>query len=99
MKDFIPMAKSKPSKLTYGSSGTGSVLHLSGELLRTVVGINIVHVPYKGTGPSLADLMGRQIDTVFANLPSVVPMVQTGKLRGLAVTTASVRRRCRMFLQ
>jgi tripartite-type tricarboxylate transporter receptor subunit TctC len=89
LKQFIDMAKASPGKLTYGSSGTGSVLHLSGELLKTLTGIDIVHVPYKGTGPSLVDLFGGQIDVVFANLPAVVPTVKAGKLRGLAVTTAA----------
>jgi tripartite-type tricarboxylate transporter receptor subunit TctC len=88
VKDFIELAKAKPGKVTYGSAGVGSVLHLSGELLKTMTGVNIVHVPYKGTGPSITDLMGRQIDSVFANLPSVVPLVQSGKLKGIAVTTA-----------
>ena len=88
IKDFIELARSKPGKVTYGSSGVGSVLHLSGELLQTLAGIKIVHVPYKGTGPSITDVMGRQIDTIFANLPAVVPLVQSGKLKGIAVTTA-----------
>ncbi|MBI4195370.1 MAG: tripartite tricarboxylate transporter substrate binding protein [Betaproteobacteria bacterium] len=88
VQDLIQMAKSKPGKVTYGSSGVGSVLHLSGELLKTVTGVNIVHVPYKGTGPSLIDLLGGQIDMVFSNLPPVVPFVQEGRMRGIAVTTA-----------
>ena len=88
LRQFIEVAKATPGKLTYGSSGTGSVLHLSGELLKTLTGIDIVHVPYKGTGPSLVDLFGGQIDVVFANLPAIVPTVKAGKLRGLAVTTA-----------
>ena len=88
LREFIEIAKAKPAKLTYGSSGTGSVLHLSGELLKTMTGIDIVHVPYKGTGPSLVDLFGGQIDVVFSNLPAIVPMVKGGKLKGLGVTTA-----------
>jgi tripartite-type tricarboxylate transporter receptor subunit TctC len=88
LKEFLELARARPGKVTYGSSGVGSVLHLSGELLKTLAGVDIIHVPYKGTGPSLTDLMGGQIDTVFANLPSVVPLVQSGKLKGLAVTTA-----------
>ena len=88
VKDFLAQAKARPGKITYGSSGVGSVLHLSGELLKTLTGVNIVHVPYKGTGPSITDLMGGQIDTIFANLPAVVPLVQAGKLKGIAVTTA-----------
>lgn len=88
MKEFLDLARAKPGKVNYGSSGVGSVLHLSGELLKTMMSVNIVHVPYKGTGPSLADLLGGQIDTVFANLPAVVPLIQTRRLKGLAVTTA-----------
>lgn len=88
VRDLIQMAKTNPGKVTYGSAGVGSVLHLSGELLKTVMGINIVHVPYKGTGPSLIDLLGGQIDMVFSNLPPVVPYVQDGRMRGIAVTTA-----------
>jgi tripartite-type tricarboxylate transporter receptor subunit TctC len=88
LKAFLALAKSRPGKVTYGSAGVGSVLHLSGELLKTMAGVDIVHVPYKGTGPSLTDVMGGQIDTVFSNLPAIVPLVQSGKLKGLAVTTA-----------
>lgn len=88
VRDLIQMAKANPGKVTYGSSGVGSVLHLSGELLGTLTGIKIVHVPYKGTGPSLIDLLGGQIDMVFSNLPPVVPYVQDGRMRGIAVTTA-----------
>jgi len=88
IKEFIDLAKTRPGKLTYGSSGTGSVLHLSGELLKTITGIDITHIPYKGTGPSLVDVIAGQIDVVFSNLPAIVPMVKGGKLKGLAVTTA-----------
>ena len=88
IQDVLAMAKERPGKVTYGSAGVGSVLHLSGELLKTITRVNMTHVPYKGTGPSLVDLMGGQIDVVFANLPAVVPMVQTGRLKGIAVTTA-----------
>lgn len=88
MKEFLAMARANPGKVNYGSSGVGSVLHLSGELLKTIMRVDIVHVPYKGTGPSLVDLLGGQIDSVFANLPAIVPLVQTGRLKGLAVTTA-----------
>lgn len=89
LRDLIQMAKAAPGKVTYGSSGIGSVLHLSGELLNTLAGIQMVHVPYKGTGPSLVDLLGGQIDSVFSNLPPVVPYVQDGRMRGIAVTTAA----------
>jgi tripartite-type tricarboxylate transporter receptor subunit TctC len=89
VQDIIRMAKTNPGKVTYGSSGVGSVLHLSGELLNTVVGIKMVHVPYKGTGPSMIDLLAGQIDTVFSNLPPAVPFVQEKRMRGLAITTAA----------
>ena len=89
VQDILRMAKSNPGKVTYGSAGVGSVLHLSGELLKTVVGVNIVHVPYKGTGPSMIDLLAGQIDMVFSNLPPAVPFVQEGRMRGLAITTAA----------
>jgi tripartite-type tricarboxylate transporter receptor subunit TctC len=89
MQDLIRMAKASPGKVTYGSSGVGSVLHLSGELLNTVVGIKTVHVPYKGTGPSMIDLLAGSIDSVFSNLPPAVPFVNEGRMRGLAITTAA----------
>jgi len=89
VQDIIRMAKANPGKVTYGSSGVGSVLHLSGELLNTVVGIKMVHVPYKGTGPSMIDLLAGSIDTVFSNLPPAVPFVNEGRMRGLAITTAA----------
>lgn len=89
VQDIIRMAKANPGKVTYGSSGVGSVLHLSGELLNTVVGIKMVHVPYKGTGPSMIDLLAGSIDTVFSNLPPAVPFVQEKRMRGLAITTAA----------
>lgn len=87
IKELIDLARSKPGKINFGSSGTGSVLHLSGEMLKTMAGIDIVHVPYKGTGPSLTDLMGGQIDIVFANLPAIVPQVKAGRFKAIAVTT------------
>ena len=89
VQDIIRMAKANPGKVTYGSSGVGSVLHLSGELLNTVVGIKMGHVPYKGTGPSMIDLLAGSIDTVFSNLPPAVPFVNEGRMRGLAITTAA----------
>ncbi|MGQ0751175.1 MAG: tripartite tricarboxylate transporter substrate binding protein [Betaproteobacteria bacterium] len=89
VQDLIRAAKANPGKVTYGSAGVGSVLHLSGELLKTVAGISIVHVPYKGTGPSMIDLLAGSIDMVFSNLPPAVPFVQEGRMRGIAITTAA----------
>jgi tripartite-type tricarboxylate transporter receptor subunit TctC len=86
--ELLDGVKQKAGKFSYGSSGIGSVLHLCGVLLTQRTGANWVHVPYKGTGPSLTDLLGGQIDSVFANLPAVVPQIQSGKLRAIAVTSA-----------
>lgn len=88
LKDLLDAAREQPGKVTYGSSGIGSVLHLCGVLVAQKTGVNWVHVAYKGTGPSLTDLLGGQIVSVFSNLPAVVPQIQSGKMRALAVTSA-----------
>ena len=87
VKEFIALARAKPGSLNYGSSGTGGTLHLAGELFGQMTGTDSVHVPYKGTGPAVIDLMGGQIQFIFANGPSVLPYVKAGKLRAIAVTT------------
>jgi len=86
--DFIKLAKSKPGSISYGSSGIGGTGHLAGELLRTVAGIDIVHVPYKGGGPAAADLLGGQVGAVFATVASSITHVKAGKIYALAVTGA-----------
>jgi tripartite-type tricarboxylate transporter receptor subunit TctC len=83
--DLIAMAKAQPGKLTFGSSGVGSSLHLSAELLKLMAKIDIVHVPYKGTAPAVADVAGGQITMLFSD-PSALPLVKAGKLRALAQT-------------
>lgn len=88
LKDLLDAARQRPGKVSYGSSGVGSVLHLCGVLLAQRTGTEWVHVAYKGTGPSLTDLLGGQIDSVFSNLPAVVPQIQSGKMRALAVTSS-----------
>jgi tripartite-type tricarboxylate transporter receptor subunit TctC len=88
LRELLDAARQNPGKVTYGSSGVGSVLHLCGVLLAQRADMNWLHVAYKGTGPSLTDLLGGQIDSVFSNLPSVVPQIQSGKMRALAVTSA-----------
>ena len=85
-KQFLALAKSKPGTLTYGSAGTGVSSHLSGEALKVKAGIDIVHVPYKGQAPAMADLMGGHIAFMFANPVTTLALVQSGKLRALAVT-------------
>ena len=82
---FVEELKKNPGKYSYGSSGTCSVLHLFGEAFRMATGTDIVHVPYKGSGPALADAVGGQVEILFDNLPSSMPMIQAGKLRALAI--------------
>jgi tripartite-type tricarboxylate transporter receptor subunit TctC len=87
IKDLIDQARANPGKLTFGSSGNGSTLHLSGELFKQMVGVDMVHVPYKGGAPALVDLMGGQITTMFSDT-SAIQHIQSGKLTALAVTSS-----------
>jgi tripartite-type tricarboxylate transporter receptor subunit TctC len=84
--DLIRLAKEKPDGLTFGSSGVGAASHLSGLLFSTETGIKLLHVPYKGTGPAVTDLLGGRIDLMFAPGPVVQQFVQSGQLRALGVT-------------
>jgi tripartite-type tricarboxylate transporter receptor subunit TctC len=86
--EFIARAKAEPGKVTYCSSGIGTSLHLAGELFKRMAGIDVTHIPYRGAGPALNDLIPGRVDAIFANFPSTLPYVQNGQLRGLAVTTA-----------
>lgn len=86
--EFIAAAKADPGKLTYASSGIGTSLHLAGELFKRMAGVDLTHIPYRGAGPALNDLLPGRVDAIFANFPSTLPYVQNGQLRGLAVTTA-----------
>ncbi|MBV7483082.1 tripartite tricarboxylate transporter substrate binding protein [Bordetella sp. BOR01] len=88
VQDYIEYAKANPGKLTCASSGTGSAIHMSCELFKLQTGTNILHVPYRGSGPAMTDLLGGQVDSIFDNMPTVLPNVQAGKLRALGVTTA-----------
>ncbi len=87
-RDLIALVKSKPGQFNYGSSGTGSVHHLSMEALKTAFGLDMVHVPYKGTGQSVPALLGGQVALLYSAGPSIVPHVKTGKVKILAVNTA-----------
>ncbi len=80
------IAKAKPGSLTFASSGVGSTNHLTEERWRSVAGVDVVHVPYKGGGPALVDLIGGQVDAMFATLPSAINLIRSGKIRALAVT-------------
>jgi len=87
VKEFIALLKARPGKLTMASSGTGTSNHLAGELFQNMTGTKMIHVPYKGSGPALVDLIGGQVDLLFDQLSSSGPHIRAGKLRALAVTT------------
>ena len=86
--ELIAYAKANPGKVNFGSSGNGSSIHLSGELFKSMAKVDMVHIPYKGSAPAVADLLGNQIAIMFDNLPSAMQHVRSGKLRPIAVTTA-----------
>jgi tripartite-type tricarboxylate transporter receptor subunit TctC len=86
VSELIALARAQPGKLTFGSSGMGSALHLTGELFKMMAKVDMLHVPYKGTSPALADIMGGQTHLMFAD-PSALPLVRSGKLRALGQTT------------
>ena len=86
LAELIAYAKANPGKLSYASSGNGSLQHVTGAMLEQQAGITMTHVPYKGTGPALQDLLGGQVDLTFGTPPPYMPFIQSGKLRALAVT-------------
>lgn len=88
LKEFIELARANPGKYNYASAGTGSGTHLAAELLKLQTKIDIVHVPYKGTGPALTDLLGGQINMMVSTFASALPHVKSGRMRALGVTTA-----------
>src|SRR5262249_17309674 len=87
--EFIAYAKANPGKLTTASGGVGTPSHLEGELFKTMTGVDVVHVPYRGTAAALTDLLGGQVQVVFTSMPSVIEYIRAGRLRVLAVTTAT----------
>lgn len=87
VRELIAFAKAQPGKLNYASSGVGSTAHLSGEFLKRAAGIQMTHVTYRGAGPALADVLGGQVDLMFASIVSSLPHAKSGKLRALAVTS------------
>jgi tripartite-type tricarboxylate transporter receptor subunit TctC len=86
--DLIALAKARPGKLTYASAGNGTSIHLAGELFAEMAKVDILHVPYKGSGPAVTDLIGGQVDLMFDSITSAKPHIEAGKLRALGVTTA-----------
>ena len=89
LAEFIALARRAPGRLTYASGGAGSPAHLGPELLASVAGIKLTHVPYKGTGPAIADLLGGHVDMTFSSLPPAIGLVREGKARPLAITSAT----------
>ncbi|MES2911912.1 MAG: tripartite tricarboxylate transporter substrate binding protein [Pseudomonadota bacterium] len=87
-KELVAMAKAKPGKLAYASPGIGSGLHLAGELFKQQADVDLLHVPYKGTGPALNDVLGGQVPLMFSNLPATLAHIRSGKLLALGVTEA-----------
>jgi tripartite-type tricarboxylate transporter receptor subunit TctC len=88
VQDVIAAAKAKPGKLNFASQGNGTSAHLAGELFKNLTKVDLTHVPYKGAGPALTDLLGGQVDLMFGTAAAVTPFLQSGKLRALGVTTA-----------
>jgi tripartite-type tricarboxylate transporter receptor subunit TctC len=87
VRELIDLARARPGYLNFGSGSTGSTGHLAGELFKTMAGVQMVHIPYKGSAPAMADLLAGQVQLMFDNLASALPNVKAGKLRALAVTT------------
>ena len=88
VKELIALARARPGEINFASSGHGTPAHLAGELFNSMAGVKMVHVPYKGAAPALADLLGGQVQLMFSTMPPALPHVKDGKLRALAVTSA-----------
>jgi len=88
VKELIAIAKAKPGQLNYGSSGVGTATHMTTELFKTMAGVDLVHIPYKGSGQVLGDIIGGQLALIFDQIVSSLPHVQAGKLRMLAITSS-----------
>ncbi len=86
--DFVQFAKESPGGITFASSGSGSSIHLSGEMFKMVAKLNMLHVPYRGSAPAMNDLLGGQVQSMFDNTPSALPHVRGGRLRAIAITSA-----------
>jgi tripartite-type tricarboxylate transporter receptor subunit TctC len=87
VKELIALTKASPGKISYGSTGIGNVTHLAGEMLKSLAGIDLIHVPYKGAGPQLVDVMSGNVGIGFTSLVGAIPHVRSGKLKGLVVTS------------
>jgi tripartite-type tricarboxylate transporter receptor subunit TctC len=89
VQEFIAYAKANPGRINMASSGNGAAAHMSGELFKLMTGVNLVHVPYRGTAPALTDLIGGQVQVMFGSMPGSIEHIRAGKLRALAVITAT----------
>lgn len=89
VREFIEYAKARPGKVNFASSGSGTTIHMSGELFKMLTGVDLVHVPYKGSAQAIVDLISGQVSVMFDNLPASMPHIRSGKLRALAITTAT----------
>ncbi|MGZ8212113.1 MAG: tripartite tricarboxylate transporter substrate binding protein [Burkholderiales bacterium] len=85
LKELIALARAQPGKLNFASSGLGSSNHMAGELLKVMTGVNIVHIPYKGNAPALTDAVGGHVEMIFSGVPALVPHIQSGRLRAVAI--------------
>jgi len=87
VQEFIAMAKARPGDINFGSAGSGSSTHMTGELFKLMAGVNLTHIPYKGSMPAVQDVMGGQTQAMFEQLPTILPQIQSGRLRPLGVTS------------
>lgn len=88
LQEFIALARARPGQLNYGSGGSGTTTHLSGEMLKAMTGINITHIPYRGDGPAIVDLLANRVQFMFGNLNGVTQLIQNRQVRPLAITSA-----------
>ncbi|MEP6790322.1 MAG: tripartite tricarboxylate transporter substrate binding protein, partial [Ramlibacter sp.] len=88
LPEFIDYAKKNPGKINMASSGSGTSVHLSGEMFKFLAGVDMKHIPYKGAGPAITDLLGGQVDLIFDNMPSIIGHIKSGSVRALGVTSA-----------
>lgn len=89
LPEFITYAKANPGKVNFASAGIGTVVHMAGELFKSMASVNLLHIPYRGLGPAVTDLLGGQVQSIFSTTPPSIEHVRTGKLRALAVTSAT----------
>ena len=87
VKEFLALAKARPGELNYGSAGAGSATHIAAELFKALAKVNLTHIPYKGSGPAMTDLIGGQIQLMFENVPTALPFIKAAKIRALGVTS------------